>query len=91
VKLFNAIAIFDVYVVAETSEEARAALLRWIADDEDSLHSEVVATETSRMGAIRDAWRDQRPLVAADISDEGFEQLKGKTTIEVFKQLYTKQ
>jgi hypothetical protein len=83
------IAIWDCYITAESGEEARKALLAWIATGEPP--SEIVAVETNREGAIRDSWRDQKPLVAADVSDADFKKLEGKTTIEIFKQIYTKQ
>lgn len=92
-RLFNAIAVFDCYVVAETSEEARCALLRWIADGGEEFPpapSEGVATEAGREQSIRASWRDQRPLVAADVSDADFKKLEGKTTIEIFQSIYTK-
>jgi hypothetical protein len=88
-RVFNAIAITDVYVVAESNEKAREALLAWIAAGEPP--SEIVAVETNREAAIRESWREQKPLVADDVSDADFKKLEGKTTIEVFKQIYTKQ
>jgi hypothetical protein len=88
-KLFNSIAIFDVFVVAETGEKAREALLAWIA--EGMPPSEHVAVETRQEQTIRASWREQKPLVAEDVSDADFKQLKGKTTIEIFEQLYTKR
>jgi hypothetical protein len=86
VKLFNAIAIWDVYIAAESGEEARKALLAWIATGEQP--SEIVAVEANREAAIRDSWREQKPLVADDISDTDFKKLEGKTTIEIFEQIY---
>jgi hypothetical protein len=88
-KLFNVIAIWDFYTVAETPEKAREALLTWIA--EGVKPSEIVAVEANREIAIRSAWREQPPLVADDVSEADFKQLKGKTTIEIFEQLYTKR
>jgi hypothetical protein len=88
VKLFNTIAIYDIYVVAETGEEARKTLLAWIPE---ATPSEAVAVETSRETAIRNAWREQKPLVAQDVSDANFKKLKGKNTIEIFEHIYTKR
>jgi hypothetical protein len=88
-KLYNAIAIFDVYVVAESSEEARKALLAHIADGMEP--SEIVGVEATREQAIRTEWRDLRPLVGADVGDTDFAKLKGKTTIEIFERVYTKR
>jgi putative heme degradation protein len=89
VKIYNAIAIHDVYIVAETSEKAREALLVWIAEGEPP--SEIVAVETNREVTIREAWREQKPLVAGDVSDADFKKLEGKTTIQVFGHIYTKR
>jgi len=88
-KLFNTIAIFDVYAVAETSEKARDGLLAWIA--EGAAPREIVAVETSREGSIRESWRAQKPIVADDVSDADFKKLEGKTTIEIFEHIYTKR
>lgn len=89
-KLFNTIAIFDVYVVAETSEAARAVLLTELRQD-DFMPSEIVGVEASREQAIRNAWRDQKPFVGDDISDEDFAKVKGKNTIQIFEMIYTKR
>jgi hypothetical protein len=88
-KVFNAIAIYDVYVIAETSEAAREALLVHIAEGMEP--SEIVGVEANREPAIRASWREQKPLVGADVSDADFETLKGKTTIQVYQDIYTKQ
>lgn len=88
-KLYNTIAIFDVYIVAESGEAAREALLASIK--EGTKPSEVTATETVRETAIRSGFREERPFVAGDVSDEDFEKCKGKTTAQVFQDLYTKQ
>ncbi len=88
-KLFNAIAIFDVYVVAESSEKAREALLAAIIDGTKPM--EITATETVRESSIRSGFREERPFVAADISDADFTKCKGKTTAQLFAQIYTKQ
>jgi len=89
VKLYNTIAIWDCYVVAESSEKAREALLGLIS--EGDAPSEIVATEANREATIRAAWRERKPMVAIDISETDFRQLKGKTTIEIFEKIYTKR
>jgi hypothetical protein len=89
VKLYNTIVIFDVYTVAESNEAAREALLAWIA--EGMQPSESVAVEVNREQAIRASWREQKPLVGADISDEDFKKLEGRTTLQAFEQLYLKR
>jgi hypothetical protein len=88
-KLFNTIAIWDYFVVAETSDKASEALLTWIA--EGVAPSESVSVETSRAEAVRAAWRPKSPLIASDISDDDFKKLEGKTTIEIFERIYTKR
>lgn len=86
-KLYNTIAIYDVYVVAESDEEAQAALQAWRATNAPS---ETVVVEVRREVSIREAWCVQKPLVANDVSDEDFEKIKGKTTAEIYRELYTK-
>lgn len=88
-KIYNAIAIWDCYVVSETSEKAREALLVHIAEGMEP--SEIVGVEANQERAIRNSWREQKPLIGADISDTEFETLKGKTTIQAYRVIYTKQ
>jgi hypothetical protein len=88
-RLYNTIAVFDVYTIATTGEAATEALKAWIA--EGSSPSELVAVESLREGSIRQAWRDQSPLVAADVTDLDFARFKGKTTAQIFQMLYTKE
>lgn len=88
-RLFNAIAIYDVCVVAETNETAREALLAAIADGAKPM--EITATEIMRENAIRSGFREERPYVAADISDVDFNKCKGKTTAQLYAQIYTKE
>jgi len=89
VKLYNTIAIFDVYTVAESNEAARDALLAAIANGQKP--SEITATETLRESAVRQGFRDERPFVGDDVSDADFQKLKGKTTAQAYEMLYTKQ
>jgi hypothetical protein len=88
-KLYNTIAIYDVYTVAESNETAREALLAAIA--EGLKPSESTATETVREGAIRQGFREERPFVAADVSEVDFNRCKGKTTAQMFELLYLKR
>lgn len=88
-KLFNVVKSWDVWVCAESPEEARAAVDSFIRSPEDPLAvSEEVAIETRNERDIRDAWKTERPLVAADVSDADFERVKGKTTLQVFEMLH---
>lgn len=90
-KLYNVITVFDVYAVAESEEEARLAVLGAIrAADEPLDVSESTALESREDKNVRTAWRDQRPLVGNDVSDDDFAKLKGKTTSEAHAMLYKK-
>jgi hypothetical protein len=91
-KLFNVVTVWDIYVTAETGEAARACALEWIRHPEEPIDpSESVALEAREERNVRAAWRDQKPLVGSDISDDDFENhVKGNTTIQVFKKIYTK-
>lgn len=88
-KLYNTIVIFDVYTIANSAEAARQSALQWIRERELPV-SESTAIET-RTDNIRSSWRDQKPLVADDVSDSDFESIKGKTAADIWAQLYTKQ
>lgn len=87
-KIFNAIVLYDVFVVAETNEAAVEALKAWIAEGLNP--SEQKAMEARDERNIRQSWREQKPLIGADISDADFKKLKGKTTIEAFELIYKK-
>ena len=49
------------------------------------------ASQVVREWSVREAWKNQKPYVGAEVSDEDFEKLKGKTTIEAFKMLHVKE
>lgn len=91
-KLHNVIIVHDVYVVAETEEDAIKTVLDGIHTAEEPLKpSEQVAIEaTDPRRSVRAAWCDERPFVGASISDADFETLKGKSTLDVCKMIYTK-
>jgi len=90
-KLFKTIVMWDVVVVAQSHDAARQAVKDWIATGELPA-SEEVALEIRDETNIRDAWKTQKPLVGADIADVDFEKcVKGRTTIEIFKHIYTKR
>jgi hypothetical protein len=91
-RLYNTLVIYDVYTVAESAEAANEAALALVRAQEDPLPpSEQVANEAKLAKNIRTSWCTQRPLVGADVSDEDFEQLKGKTTIEIRELIYGKE
>jgi hypothetical protein len=90
-QIFNSIAIFDVYIIAESPEEARTALIDLIRDKADPIDpSEQTAREARNEREIRASQRDKKPFVGPLVSDADFEKIKGKTVFEMFNQLYTK-
>lgn len=93
-KLYNVIVVWDVYATAESPDEARKAVMAFITHEvpaERLTPSESTALEAREERNIRQAWRDEKPLVGNDVSDVDFGKLKGKTTLDVFKMLYTKE
>lgn len=88
-KLFNAIVGWDVYVCAENEEDARAAVKTFIMEGLASSYENAIEAREARH--VRAAWTDQSPLVGAAVSDQDFESVKGKTTMQVQEMLYTKQ
>lgn len=89
-KLFNAIAMYDFYIVANDSEAARAAM-QLLVRKPDIEPSELIATETTRHTSVRTAWRDQPPYIARDITDDELKPCEGLSTIEIFEHLYCKR
>lgn len=90
-KLFNTMIIFDVYTLARDGEQARECVLDWIRNQQLT-PSEQQALPVTRDVEIREAWRAEKPFVAADITDAEFESMaKGNTTVQVFQLLYTKK
>jgi hypothetical protein len=91
-QIFNTIAIFDVYIIAESQEEAHTALLSLIRDQAEPLDpTERTARETRNEREIRASQREAKPFVGPLVSDADFEKIKGKTVFEMFNQLYTKK
>ena len=91
-KLFNVIVVYDVCCVAESNEAAWTAVLEMIRAQQDPLAvSTTTAIEAREEKNIRTAWRDERPIVGADVSDEDFEKLRGKTTVQAHAMLYGKE
>lgn len=89
-KVFNAIVMFDCFVVANSPEKAREAVKVWIK--EGMTPSEEVAREVRDERSIRSSWRDQKPLVGDDVSDLDFNKhIKGHTVIEIFQHIYQKR
>ncbi len=91
-KLYNTIVVFDVYAVAESEEDARAAVMANIRQNADPLRAtEENALEVREARSIRSTWLDQKPCVGGEVSDEDFEKLKGKNTQEIFEMLHLKK
>ena len=94
-KIFQAIAIFDYCVVAETSEDARETLNKWITGfggaETPISFTELTATEIREEREIRRAMREVPPLVGDTVTDDDFTKLvKGTTNLRVFEKLHTK-
>ncbi len=89
-KLFNVIVIWDVYAVAKTPEAAIEATAQWIKSG-DLPASSQNALETRENRQIRADWMNEKPIVGEDLSDEEFESLKGKTTLDAFNRFYSKR
>lgn len=91
-KLYQTIIIFDVVAAANSEEAARRALLALVRDGVDpQAPNEIVAREITHEREIRNAMREDKPIVGADVSDADFETVKGRTNMEMFKRLYTKE
>lgn len=86
-KIYNCIVQYDIYVVAESKEDAMQAALKVIAKEPPN---DTATYEVQHIRDIRNDWRIQQPFVAPDISDDDFEPFQGKTTEEVYSALYTK-
>jgi len=89
-RLYNAIVVYDDYVIARSSEAAREALFAAIASA-DVKPMEVVAKEVTMANSIRTSKVDGNPLVAADVTDEEFETLRGITNSVAFERFYTRR
>jgi hypothetical protein len=81
--LVNVIVVFDTYVVAHNPEEAKAALLELIQQGEPPTsiaHYDRIA----RVEDLRSDCKDQKPIVAATVTDEEYEKYLGSTIEEFF-------
>lgn len=91
-RLHNVVIVYDVYCVAESPEEARQAvkdLINAENPDDRLAISDENALPVTHTRSIRDSWKDQSPVVAADVSDADFDRIKGKKTLEIFETLST--
>jgi len=89
-RLYNAIIIYDDYVISRSPEEARLALLASIKSG-DLSPMEIVAKEVTMANSIRRSKIDERPLVASDISDSEFDTLRGIDISSAFERFYLKR
>lgn len=90
VRLHNVVIVFDVYCVAESPEAARQAVKDLILSDDPAERvspSDENALPVVHQRSIRDTWKDEAPIVAADVSDADFERIKGKKTLAIFEML----
>ncbi len=88
-KLWNVIIVHDVFALAESPEKAREVILAAIHNGElPPCDQNAIPVNHER--SIREAWREQKPFVAEDVSDKDFESIKGKTTLEIFGQIFSK-
>jgi hypothetical protein len=87
-KVFNVVAMWDVYVIAEEHATAREAFMQLI---NELPPSEFKANETRLSQTIRPAWHEQKPLVATDVSEDDFQAIRGKTTLDIFNHIYSKR
>lgn len=85
-QMFNVILTFDGYVVAGTNadsgDRAIEAAIELIRSGEINMtHFKALPMCVT---PVRPACRDQRPLVAADVSDEDYTQIQGKTVEQAY-------
>ncbi len=89
-RLYNVIVVFDVYCIGEENmpslEAVQAAISSGMlkASTGNSL-------EVREVRQVREAWLEQSPIVADDVSDQDFKSIQGKTTKQVAEMLLTKQ
>jgi hypothetical protein len=89
-KLYNTIAIFDVYTISRDGNIARDALIAAIASG-DVEPTEITATEIRQQTSIRSSWLEKSPFVATDVTDAEFATLKGITTGAAFERFYCRR
>lgn len=86
-RVYNTIVIFDVYTVGRSPEACRETILDAIKAGTIQ-PTEIVAKEITMQNSIRASWVDQKPWVAADITDTEFEQIKELTTLQAWDAFY---
>lgn len=90
-KLYNTIIVWDVYTVGADDEDPMAVLAAATEACRGDLPASTgTALHVTQPREVRAAWVAEKPLVSNGVSDADFEQLKGKTTMEIFKMLHEK-
>jgi hypothetical protein len=82
-KLHNTIVTWDVYCFSYGHEPALIAVMELIRAGE--LNATHMKALEQHVAPISPKFRDERPIVAADVSDEDFETLKGLTTQQAYE------
>ncbi len=89
-KLFNTTHIYDLYVIANSWQEALEKSKQVIMKgDEKPFDANTI--EIKKQIDIRVEWKDQAPFVADEITDEELAKVGASTTSEYFTKLYTKE
>lgn len=88
-KMMNTVVIFDVYCIANTPETATATVLDMIKHGE--LEPTTQKALEMHLAPIAPRCRNDRAIVADDVSDEDFEKLRGKTVQQAYDFLEKKQ
>lgn len=87
-KLYNTIVVWDVYALAESEEDARAAALANITSGELP-PSEQVAHDVGKR-PVRAAWLGEKPLVGDAVSEADYENARGKTCEQIWTEINVK-
>lgn len=94
-KLYQTIVIYDVVVAAANEADANETALKWVRGGYEGEAPLAISEGTSREireeRNIRTVMRDVKPIIGEAISDDDFEICRGKTNLEVFRKIYTKE
>ncbi len=91
IKLYNVVIIYDVIVVANEGTSAREAVLQWIRDADEPLDPNHIASLQVVHAPLKPTQQAIKPIVAADVSDQDFATVKGKTNQQVHDMLFKKE
>lgn len=87
-KLYNCVLQYDVYIVANSAQEALDACAGIVARGEPP--TDKVTYDIRTLRDVRVDWRDQMPFVSPQITDEQYAPLSELTTEGVFDALASK-